>query len=167
MSARHSAAPRQPALAGTLIPAIVDNTYRGYRAGRWLLGFVLFVKVAQIVSLFVDGPGIVADADGGPLATFSEAASRTVVAAFTGMGISRLVICVMLALVLWRYRSAIPLTFGLLALHDVARELVLRPVRMGTPIGLYVNAGLLVLTLAGIALALPRHAGEGRREQQA
>jgi hypothetical protein len=40
--------------------------------------------------VFVDGPGIVADADGVPLATFSPAASRTVVAAFMGMGISRL-----------------------------------------------------------------------------
>ncbi len=149
----------------TLLPTIIDNTYRGHRLGLWLLGVVLFVKVAQIVSVFVDGPGIVADADGVPLATFSAAASQTVVAAFIGMGISRLVICAVLALVLWRYRSAIPLTFGLLALHDVARELVLRPIRLGTPIGLYVNAGLLVLTLVGIALALSRPAHPRKREQ--
>lgn len=148
-------------MPGTLLPAIIDNTYRGHRLGLWLLGVVLLVKVAQIVSLFVDGPGIVADADGVPLATFSAAASRTVVAAFTGMGISRLLICAVSALALWRYRSAIPVTFGLLALHDVAREIVLRPVRTGTPIGLYVNAGLLVLLLAGIALALSRRGQAG------
>ena len=64
----------------------------------------------------------------------------------------------MLALVLWQYRSVIPPMFGLLAVHDVARELVLRPVRVGTPIGMYVNAGLLMLTLAGIALAMARSA---------
>ena len=152
-------------MPGTLLPTNIDNTYRGYRLGLWLLGVVLFVKVAQIVSVFVDGPGIVADADGVPLATFSPAASRTVVAAFMGMGISRLLLCVVFALVLWRYRSATPLTFGLLALHDVARELVLRPVRMGTPIGVYVNAGLFVLTLAGIALALSHPTQARKREQ--
>jgi hypothetical protein len=122
-------------MPGILLPLVIDNGYRGYRLGLWLLGLVLFLKMAQIISVFVDGPGMVADADGVPLATFSARASQTVIAAFTGMGISRLLICIVLALVLWRYRSAIPLMFGLLALHDVAREVVLRPVRVGTPIG--------------------------------
>jgi hypothetical protein len=61
---------------------------------------------------------------------------------------------ILCALVLWRYRSAIPLAFGLLAVHDVARDLVLGSVRQGTPIGPYVNWTLLVLTLLGTALAL-------------
>jgi hypothetical protein len=51
---------------------------------------------------------------------------------------------------------AVPLTFLLLAVHDVVRELVLRPIRMGDPIGPYVNWALVVLTIAGLALSWNR-----------
>jgi flagellar biosynthesis protein FliR len=83
------------------------------------------------------------------------------VAAFVGMGISRLFISVVCAAALWRYRSAIPVIFGLLAMHDVARELVLHQVRVGTPIGPIVNVALVLLTLAGLALSV----GSGRGER--
>jgi hypothetical protein len=145
-----------------LFPATIDNTYRGHSLGLWLLALVLLVKVAQIVAVMVDGPGIVASADGIPLDTFSAGGARTAVAAFVGMAISRLLICLLCALVLWRYRSAVPLIFLLLALHDVARELVLRPVRTETPIGLIVNIALVMLTVAGIALSVLRW-GRGKK----
>jgi hypothetical protein len=138
-----------------LLPSTIDNTYRGRTIGLWLLGLVLVVKAAQVVAVMVDGPGIVSQADGIPLETFSADAARTVVAAFVGMGVSRLLICVLCALVLWRYRSAIPLTFVLLALHDVARELVLGPTRTGMPLGPYVNWSVVAVTVLGVVLSLP------------
>jgi hypothetical protein len=88
-----------------LLPRTIDNTYRGYRIGLWLLGLVTFVKAAQIVSVLIDGPGIVAAADGILLDTFSAEAARALVATFVAMAISRLLICVWCALVLWRYRA--------------------------------------------------------------
>jgi hypothetical protein len=135
------------------LPSTIDNNYQGRRLGLWLLTFVLLVKVAQIVSVMVDGPGIVSEADGIPLTTFSVVAAGTVVAAFVGMAISRLLICVVCAIVLLRYRSAVTPMFALLVLHDVAREAVLRSARSGTPIGLRVNIGLIALTVAGVALS--------------
>jgi hypothetical protein len=143
----------------SFLPSTIDNTYYGRTIGLWLLAFVVFVKVAQIVSVVIDGTGIVASADGIPLDTFSADAARTVVAAFVGMGVSRLLICLLCALVLWRYRSAVPLIFLLLAVHDLVRELVLRPVRTGTPIGPYVNGTLMVLTIIGVALSTRRVSG--------
>jgi hypothetical protein len=143
-----------PTVLATTLPPTIDNAYRGRTIGLWLLALVVSVKVAQIVSVLIDGPGIVAAADGIPLDTFSPEAARTVVAAFVGMGVSRLLLCVLCALVLWRYRSAVPLMFVLLALHDVARELVLGPVRSGTPVGPYVNWTLFVLTLVGVVLSV-------------
>jgi fumarate reductase subunit D len=143
-------------VANGLLPATIDNTYRGRTLALWLFGGVVVVKAAQIVSLMVGGARILADADGIPLDTFSTDASRTVLAAFVGMGVSRLLICVVCALTLWRYRRAVPLVFTLLAVHDVARELVLRPIRTGMPIGAYVNWGLLIVTLTGLALSLVR-----------
>ena len=138
----------------TLLPTTIDNTYRGHKLGLWLLAVVVAVKVLQIASVMIDGPGIVEAADGIPLNTFGAEAARTVVAAFIGMGVSRLLICVLCAIVLWRYRSVIAWVFLLLAIHDIARELVLQPVRIGTPIGPFVNWALLALTVAGIALSL-------------
>jgi hypothetical protein len=86
-----------------------------------------------------------------------------VVAAFIGMGISRLLISVMCAIVLLRYRSVVTSVFVLLALHDIARELVLRQVRTGTPIGPFVNWALFVLTLCGLALSV--RSGSHERER--
>ena len=143
-----------------LFPATVDNTYRGHKFALWLFAFVVFVKVAQIASVMIDAPGMVTSADGIPLETFSPPAVQTVLAAFIGMGVSRLLICVVCAVVLLRYRSVLTATFALLALHDIARELVLQQVRTGTPIGPYVNWALLVLTLVGLALSI----GSGRLE---
>jgi hypothetical protein len=140
----------------SVLPRTIDNDDQGHALALWLLGLVLLVKFAQIFSVFVDGPEMVSSADGIPLHAFPADAARTVVVAFIGMGVSRLLICTLCALVLWRYRSAIPLTFGLLALHDLARELVLGSVRQGTPIGPYVNWTLLLVTLLGIALSLGR-----------
>jgi hypothetical protein len=139
-----------------LFPSTIGDSYRGHPLALWLLALVLLVKVAQIVSVLVDGQGIVASADGIPLDTFSAEGARTVVAAFVGMAISRLLICLVCALVLWRYRSAVTAIFLLLVVHDIARELVLRPVRRGIPIGQIVNIALIVVAVAGLALAAPR-----------
>jgi hypothetical protein len=149
-------------VAQVFLPTTIDNAYHGRKLGLWVLALVVIIKVAQIVSVMVDGPGIVAGADGIPLDTFGADATRAVVAAFVGMGVSRLLICAMCALVLWRYRSAVPLLFTLLAIHDVGRELVLQPVRTGMPIGPYVNVALLVLTVIGVSLSLrPGHSERG------
>ena len=90
------------------------------------------------------------------LMDFYVFADQVKVAAFVGMAISRLLISVICVLVLWRYRRAAPMLFTLLALHDVARELVLRPVRTEAAIGMIVNIILILLTVAGVALSVTR-----------
>jgi hypothetical protein len=150
-----------------LLPAALDNTYTGHPLALWLLWVVVAVKFAQIGSVMIDGPGIVSSADGVPLDSFSAAAAQTVLAAFVGMGISRLLIGIICVAVLLRYRSAIAAVFALLALHDLARELVLQPIRVGEPIGPAVNWSLFALTVAGVALSAftrsqkVEHAGVG------
>lgn len=140
-------------MAGRFLPTTIDNAYRGRKLGLWLLWIVVIVKVVQSVTLIMDSPGILASADGIPLATFPPDAARTAVAAFVGMSVSRLALCLLCAVVLVRYRRAVAPLFVLLLVHDLARELVLGPVRVGAPIGPWVNGALMALTLAGIALA--------------
>jgi hypothetical protein len=146
-----------------LLPDTIDNTYHGHTLGLWLLAAVVAVKVLQVVSVMIDGPGIVASADGIPLETFGARGAETVVAAFVGMGISRLLISVICVIVLLRYRSVVTSVFALLAFHDIARELVLRQVRTGAPIGPVVNGALLVLTLVGLALSIRSGPRKGTR----
>src|SRR4051812_25300774 len=96
----------------TLLPATIDNTYRGQRLGLWLLALVVAVKAVQILSVMVAGPTIVAAAGGIPLGTFGKDAAHTVVIAFIAMGISRLFIAVITTLALLRYRSVVAPVFG-------------------------------------------------------
>jgi hypothetical protein len=137
-----------------LLPVTIDNTYRGHTLGLWLLALVVAVRLLQILSVMIDGPGILASADGIPLHTFGAQGAQTAVAAFIGMGISRLLISIICGIVLLRYRSVVTALFALLVLHDIARELVLQHVRTGTPIGPVVNRVLLGVTLAGLALSV-------------
>lgn len=147
----------------TLLPQRIDNSYSGQKLAIWLFAVVVFVKMLQSVSVILVGDSIVRSADGIPLETYTPAAAQTVVAVFAAMGLSRLMISLLCVLVLVRYRSVITFLFALLALHDVARELILHPVRIGTPPGSIVNFVLFALTLAGIALSLWTQSNVERR----
>jgi hypothetical protein len=139
-----------------VLPTKIDNTFQGHRLALWLFGAVLLVKAVQSVTVLIDGFEIVRAADGIPLETYSSTSAHTVVTVFAAMGISRLALTLICALALFRYRSALVFLFALLAIHDVARELVLHPVREGTPTGVFVNLGLLVLIVAGLVLSARR-----------
>lgn len=136
-----------------ILPAKVDNTFQGHKLALWLFGVVLLVKTAQIISVLVDRFEVIKTADGIPLDTYTPATAYTLVTVFVAMAISRLAITIICAVALFRYRSALIFLFSLLAIHDGVREWVLHPVRQGTPIGVLVNLGLLVLTIAGLVLA--------------
>lgn len=139
------------------LPKKIDNTFQGNRLALWLFGVVLLVKAAQSLSLLImDGFEIVRTADGIPLETYSSTSAHTVVTVFAAMGISRLALTFICAVALFRYRSALIFLFALLTIHDVVRELVLHPARQGTPVGVFVNLGLLVLMIAGLVLSVRR-----------
>jgi hypothetical protein len=139
-----------------LFPTKIDNSFQGHKLALWLFGLVLLVKAAQSVSVLMDGYEIVRSADGIPLETYTSGGAHAVVAAFGGMAVSRLTMTLICAIALFKYRSALVLLFALLATHDVVRELVLHPVREGTPIGIFVNLVLFVFILLGLGLSV-RH----------
>lgn len=124
------------------------------------------MRAAQGVSLLVNGPSIVREADGIPLETFPPAAAQSVVALFVLSGSARLVLSVMAILVFLRYRSAVPLVLALLALDQAAKQLLLYAYplyRVGNPIGPTVNLVLLFLTITGLVLSVwgKRHSISG------
>ena len=121
-----------------LLPKSLDNRYRGNKLALWLFGLVVAMKSAQSLGIVLNGYSTARDADGIPLDSYTPAVAQTVVAVFAQGSLWRLLFCFLCALVLLRYRSAVPLMFALLALNYLAAQLVLKFVpllRVGAPVG--------------------------------
>jgi len=146
-----------------LFPQPIDNTYSGSKIALWLFGLIVFVHILQSVVVIVNGYSIVQSADGIPLETYTAAASQTIVAVFAVSSLRRLIISLICALVLFRYRSAVPLMFVVLGLNYLGGQLIFKfipIVRVGTPPGLVMNLMMFGLTIVGLALSLWRRDGE-------
>jgi hypothetical protein len=145
-----------------LFPRPIDNTYRGSRVALWLFGLVVTVRVFQSVAVIFDGYGTAMSADGIPLDSYTPEAARQMVALFAQGSLWRLTLGLLCVLVLVRYRRGVPLMFALLLLNYLASQLLFLFVpltRAGTPPGPYVNFGLFVLTVVGLALSLRNRSG--------
>jgi hypothetical protein len=140
-----------------LFPPRIDNTYRGYKIALLLFGLVLAVRALQSVLIIVNGHSIAQSADGIPLETYPAAAAQTIVAIFAISSLNRLIISLICAVVLVRYRAAVPLMFVVLALSYLASQVILRFVPIvtaGTPPGPIMNLVMFGLTIVGLALSL-------------
>src|ERR1700687_5381324 len=136
-----------------ILPQRIDNTYSGHRLALWLFGLVVAMKSAQSLAIILNGYSTARDADGISLDSFTPAVAQTVVAVFAQGSLWRLFFCLLCGLVLFRYRNAVPLMFGLLALNYLAAQLVSIFVplpRVGAPVGSLVNLMLFVVTLVGL-----------------
>lgn len=149
-----------------LFPERIDNTYGGRKLALWLFGLVVAVRITQSVLIIVNGHSIARSADGIPLETYPAAAAQTIVAVFAISSLNRLIICLICAAVLLRYRGAIPLMFAVLALSYLASQVILRFVPIvttGTPPGPVVNLAMFALMIIGFVLSLWRR---GKQEVQ-
>ena len=140
-----------------LLPRRLDNECRGNKFALWLFGLVVAMKSAQSVAIILKGYSTARDADGIPLDSYTPAVAQTVVAVLAQGSLWRLFFCFVCALVLLRYRSAVPLMFALFALNYAAGQLILKFVpllRVGAPVGPLVNLILFVVMLVGLGLSL-------------
>ena len=103
-----------------LLPQPIDNTYSGSKIALWLFGLIVFVQILQSVMVIVNGHLVAQSADGIPLENYPAAAAQTIVVIFTVSALRRLIISLMCAGVLFRYRSAVPLMFVVLGLSYLA-----------------------------------------------
>jgi hypothetical protein len=153
-----------------LLPKRLDNQYRGNTLALWLFGLVVTMKSTQSVAIILNGYSTARGADGIPLDSYTPAASQTVVAVFAQGSLWRLFFCVLCAIVLLRYRSAVPLMFALFALNYLAAQLVFKFVplpHVGAPVGLLVNLILFLVMLVGLVLSLWRRGGSVASESSA
>jgi hypothetical protein len=85
-----------------------------------------------------------------------------VVTLFALLGISNLMLCLIGALVLVRYRALVPLIFALFLLEHLCRKLALLilPIeRTGAAPGSYLNLDILGVLILGFALSVWRRGG--------
>ena len=140
-----------------LLPARLDNDFRGYQAAIWIFALVTAMKLALgLVHVF--------SADGGaqtlshiPLDSYTAGAAQNVVGLFARIGLEQLLLGAIFVVVLLRYRALIPLMF-LLAIVAQAGAFALAAWK---PLSLTVSSGaaplhlvLSALYLAGFVLSL-------------
>ena len=142
-----------------LLPQPIDNRYSGSKIALWLFGLIVSVHILQSVMVIVNGHSIAQSADGIPLETYPAAAAQTILAIFMVSALRRLIISLICAVVLFRYRSAVPVMFIVLGLNYLGGQLIsqfIPIVRVGTPPGVIVNLIMFGLTIVGLALSLWR-----------
>ena len=147
---------------GKLLPQPIDNIYSGSKIALWLFGLIVFVHILQSVMVIVNGHMVAQSADGIPLESYPAAAAQTILAVFMVSSLRRLIISLICAVVLFRYRSAVPLMFVVLGLSYLGGQVILQfvpIVRVGTPPGVVMNLVMFGLTIVGLALSLWRRGG--------
>jgi hypothetical protein len=119
--------------------------------------------------VIVNGYSVAQSADGIPLETYPTAAAQTILAIFMLSSLRRLIISLICAVVLFRYRSVVPLMFIVLGLGYLGGEVIFQfvpIVRVGTPPGVIMNLIMFGLTVVGLTLSLWRRGAShptGRR----
>jgi hypothetical protein len=142
-----------------LFPRRLDNDYDGSKIALWIFGLLILMRAIQSVLIIVNGYSTAQAADGIPLDTYPAAAAQTIVAMFALSSLNRLVISLIGAVVLVRYRRAVPLMFIVIGLTYVGSLLITQfipLIRVGSPPGVIMNRVLMSLTLVGFILSLWR-----------
>jgi hypothetical protein len=150
---------RSETIVNRFFPQPIDNGYSGSRIALWLFGLIALIHILQSVLIIVNGHSIAQSADGIPLETYAPAAAQTILAILAVSSLRRLIISLMCAVVLFRYRSAVPLMFVVLGLNYLGGQVIFQfipIVRVGTPPGVVVNLIMFGLTIVGLALSLWR-----------
>ena len=146
----------------TLLPQRIDNDYRGPKLALWIFAFVATIRTLQSVMIIFNGYYTARNADGIPLELYPPDAVQTILALFAISSLWLLIICVICAVVLARYRSAIPPMFAVLGLTYLGGQLLnqfIPLVRVGRPPGAIVNLIVFGLIVIGFVLSLRRPSG--------
>ena len=141
-----------------LFPKQIDNAYRGHKVAIWLLAIVVLLKAIQGVQSIFNTRSVMENADGLSLANIDSTGAALLLSLFALLGLYFLIVPLLSALILIRYRAMIPLMYLTLLLLYGGSRLVqwLHPVLRAEayPIGFYVNLVILVLMLLGFVLSL-------------
>ena len=105
-----------------LLPSIDSFTYNGSRVALWLLGAVLFLKIAIALGAIFNGHYAASVADGIPIDSYTPEGAKAFVSLFASLGLSQLTLGIVGVVVLFRYRPLAPLFLLVLLAEQLARK---------------------------------------------
>lgn len=149
-----------------LFPRQFDNRFEGRRAALWLLGLYLALKLVMSVRSVLDAAAVAAGPDRFPLDRYGEEATSVVLWLFALNAFGQLVLVLLGAAALFRYRAMIPFVFLLLLLDQVGRRIVTATYEIQRSFsvsgGLSISLALLAILVVGLVLSLLDRPGAGQ-----
>jgi hypothetical protein len=137
-----------------VFPSAADFTYRGSRIALWLLGLVLFLKLAIALGAIFNGHHAATVADGIPIDSYTAHGAQAFLALFASLGLSQFILGAFGVVLLLKYRPLVPLFLLLLLVEFAARKGInayFPIVRSGQPPGGAINWAIFgVMVLAFI-----------------
>lgn len=148
-----------------LFPKQADNAYRGHWLGIAALIVVMLLKATQGVGILVNTHQTLVQADGIPVDSFAPDAAATALGMFALLGMYTLLMPVLSAIVLIRWRALVPFVLFLFLVIQAGARLVQTFYVIprstdpdtsfaGHPIGFWVNMAILAVTIIGFLLSL-------------
>jgi len=105
-----------------LLPPLVNFTYTGSRVSLWLLGLVLFLKVAIALGAIFNGHYAASVADGIPIDSYTPHGTQAFLSVFASLGLSQLILSLLGVLLLLKYRPLVPVYLLVLLVEYLARK---------------------------------------------
>lgn len=141
-----------------LLPPISDFEYRGSRIAPWILGLIVLVKFGIALGAIFNGHYAASVADGIPIDRYTPEGTQAFVALFASLGVSQVLVSVVGALILFRYRALVPIFALLLVLEFLARKGVslAMPIVRTTAPGGAINWAIFGLIVVALALSMRR-----------
>lgn len=150
-----------------LFPRQADNRFQGLRPALWLLGLLIFLKLAMSLNSILNTESVAVGADGIPLASYGPAGARQVLLMFALLSLGQLALTLIALAALIRWRALVPFIYLVLLGEQLARRAIGRsyaaPGAQMTDVAWFVNYGLLTLLVVGLALSLIPARRERRR----
>jgi hypothetical protein len=141
-----------------LFPAQFDNRFEGWRAALWLLGLLLFLRLAMSLNSIFNTEAVAAGADKFPLASYGADGASAVLMLFALHSLAELMLVAVGIAALVRYRTMVPFVFLLLTTEHVGRRLIVQAWAIErsapTTAAYVINYGMLALLVVGLALSL-------------
>jgi hypothetical protein len=146
-------------MIGRIFPKQFDNaSWRGHWLAIWFLVPLLLVKAVQGVNSIVLTRMVATNTDGIPIDRYGAAGAQTVLALFALLGLYGLLLPLLSAVALIRYRAMIPLVYLMFLFVQLGSRILLlvQPIERTSamPIGLPINLAILAFTLVGFAFSL-------------
>ena len=140
-----------------IFPAVIDNHFRGHVLALWLFVPLAFMKVALGLAHILRADGGAQSVSTMPLDTYPAGAAQNVIGLMARMGLEQLLLGLIFAVVLVRYRALIPLMYVVAVLHYVGQTAIksMKPLALaGTSGASTVHLVIAALSVIGLVLSL-------------